>query len=67
VVKGAIMIEPTETECVEVLDEFCDAMLAIAREAQENPDLLHQAPLKTRTRRFDETAAARNPRLKWEG
>jgi glycine dehydrogenase subunit 2 len=66
VVKGAIMIEPTETECVEVLDEFCDAMLAIAREAQENPDLLHQAPLKTRTRRFDETAAARNPRLKWE-
>jgi glycine dehydrogenase subunit 2 len=67
VVKGAIMIEPTETECVEVLDEFFDAMLAIAREAQENPDLLHQAPLKTRTRRFDETAAARNPRLKWEG
>jgi glycine dehydrogenase subunit 2 len=66
VVKGAIMIEPTETECVEVLDEFCDAMLAIAREAQENPELLHQAPLKTRTRRFDETAAARNPRLKWE-
>ena len=67
VVKGAIMIEPTETECLEVIDEFCDAMLAIAREAQENPDLLHQAPLKTRTRRFDETAAARNPRLKWEG
>jgi len=66
VVKGAIMIEPTETECVEVLDEFCEAMLAIAREARENPDLLHQAPLKTRTRRFDETAAARNPRLKWE-
>jgi len=66
VVKGAIMIEPTETESKEVLDEFCDAMIAIAREAGENPDLLHDAPLKTRTRRLDETAAARNPRLKWE-
>jgi glycine dehydrogenase subunit 2 len=67
VVKGAIMIEPTETESKEVLDEFCDAMIAIAREAEENPEWLHEAPLKTRTRRLDETAAARNPRLKWEG
>jgi glycine dehydrogenase subunit 2 len=67
VVKGAIMIEPTETECKEVLDEFCDAMLAIAREATEQPDLLHDAPLKTRVRRLDETGAARNPRLKWPG
>ncbi len=67
VVKGAIMIEPTETESMEVLDEFCDAMLAIAREARENPDVLHEAPVKTRIRRLDETAAARSPRLKWEG
>jgi glycine dehydrogenase subunit 2 len=67
VVKGAIMIEPTETESKEVLDEFCDAMLAIAREARENPELLLRAPVKTRVRRLDETAAARNPRLKWEG
>ena len=66
VVKGAIMIEPTETECKEVLDEFCDALLAIAQEAVENPELLHQAPVRTRTRRLDETAAARNPILKWE-
>jgi glycine dehydrogenase subunit 2 len=66
VVKGAIMIEPTETECKEVLDEFCDAMVAIAREAEEQPELLHAAPVRTRTGRLDETAAARNPCLKWE-
>jgi len=66
VVKGAIMIEPTETESQETLDEFCDAMLAIAREAATDPDLLKQAPVRTRTRRLDETAAARQPRLKWE-
>jgi glycine dehydrogenase subunit 2 len=66
VVKGAIMIEPTETESKEVIDEFCDAMLSIAAEAGENPDLLHQAPKKTRVGRMDETGAARKPRLKWE-
>jgi glycine dehydrogenase subunit 2 len=66
VVKGAIMIEPTETESQETLDEFCDAMLAIAREAATDPDLLHAAPVRTRVRRLDETGAARQPRLKWE-
>jgi len=66
VVRGAIMIEPTETESQEVIDEFCDAMLAIAREAAENPELLHQAPTLTRVRRLDETAAARKPKLRWE-
>jgi glycine dehydrogenase subunit 2 len=65
VVKGAIMIEPTETESKEALDEFCDAMLAIAGEAAENPQLLFDAPVRTRIRRLDETAAARNPRLRW--
>jgi glycine dehydrogenase subunit 2 len=67
VVKGAIMIEPTETESQETLDEFCDAMLAIAKEAQNDPELLKNAPVRTRTRRLDETAAARQPRLRWEG
>jgi len=67
VVKGAIMIEPTETESREVLDEFCDAMLVIAKEASENPDLLHDAPTVPRVRRLDETTAARKPKLKWEG
>jgi glycine dehydrogenase subunit 2 len=66
VVKGAIMIEPTETESQEVLDEFCDAMIAIAAEARDNPDLLHQAPVRSRVRRLDETSAARKPRLRWE-
>jgi glycine dehydrogenase subunit 2 len=66
VVKGAIMIEPTETESKETLDEFCDAMQAIAREAQKNPELLKEAPTLTRVRRLDETAAARKPRLRWE-
>jgi len=65
VVKGAIMIEPTETESKEVLDEFCDAMLAIAREAAEQPEKLHEAPRLTRTRRLDETRAARQPCLCW--
>jgi len=67
VVKGAIMIEPTETESQETLDEFCDAMLAIAREALTDPEALKQAPVRTRTRRLDETAAARQPKLKWQG
>lgn len=67
VVKGAIMIEPTETESMEILDEFCDAMIAIAKEAEENPDKLREAPRLTRVRRLDETAAARKPKLKWEG
>ena len=67
VVKGAIMIEPTETESQETLDEFCEAMLAIAVEARDTPGLLHAAPVRTRIRRLDETAAARKPRLKWEG
>ncbi len=66
VVKGAIMIEPTETESQDVLDEFCDAMIAIAGEARDNPDLLHQAPVRSRVRRLDETTAARKPKLRWE-
>jgi glycine dehydrogenase subunit 2 len=65
VVKGAIMIEPTETESKEILDEYCDAMLAIAKEAAEDPDLLHAAPTITRVGRLDETGAARQPCLCW--
>ncbi len=65
VVKGAIMIEPTETESQEILDEFCDAMIAIAEEAKENPELLLQAPVHSRVRRLDETTAARKPKLIW--
>jgi glycine dehydrogenase subunit 2 len=42
-------------------------MLAIAKEAESNPEALKNAPVRTRTRRLDETAAARQPRLRWEG
>jgi len=66
VVKGAIMIEPTETESKEILDEFCDVMLAIAAEARDNPDLLHQAPQRSKVRRLDEATAARKPKLRWQ-
>ncbi len=66
VVSGAIMIEPTESESQESLDEFCEAMLAIAREAGENPELLKEAPRVTRLGRLDETTAARKPRLRWQ-
>ena len=64
VVPGAIMIEPTETETKETLDAFIDAMESIAREAEEQPELLHQAPTRTKRRRLDETAAARKPCLR---
>ncbi len=65
VVPGAIMIEPTETESLETLDEFIDAMKAIAVEARENPSLLKDAPQNAPISRVDETRAAREPRLKW--
>lgn len=63
VVAGAMMVEPTETESVEELDRFIEAMKRIRREAEESPDLLHEAPQRTRVRRLDETAAARTPCL----
>ena len=63
VVDGAIMIEPTETESKEELDNFIHAMKEIAREAKENPDILHEAPVNTKVGRLDETLAARKPKL----
>jgi glycine dehydrogenase subunit 2 len=59
------MIEPTETESLETLDEFAAAMLAIAREAEESPDTVRKAPTRTPVARLDETRAARNPVLRW--
>jgi len=63
VVSGAIMMEPTETESKEDIDQYIEALKAIAHEAQENPDLLHEAPKKCKVRRLDETTAARKPCL----
>ena len=65
VVSGALMIEPTETETKETLDELIDAMKTIAREAHETPALVKGAPHNTVVGRLDEARAARQPRLRW--
>ena len=66
VVPGALMIEPTESESLEELDLFIDAMKSIAREAGDDPKLVKTAPHSTRVSRLDETAAARKPVLRWK-
>ena len=64
VVEEALMVEPTETESKETLDSFADAMLQVAREAEESPEVLHEAPVTTPVRRLDEARAARELRLR---
>jgi glycine dehydrogenase subunit 2 len=66
VVPGALMIEPTESESKEELDLFIDAMKEIAREAEDSPEIIADAPYHTRVTRLDETAAARKPILRWK-
>ncbi|HVT03317.1 MAG TPA: aminomethyl-transferring glycine dehydrogenase subunit GcvPB [Thermoanaerobaculia bacterium] len=66
IVAGALMIEPTESEPKEELDDFCEAMLAIARECEETPELVRSAPHTTPVRRLDEARAARSPILRWK-
>ena len=58
-----MMIEPTETESKEELDHFIEACEAIAKEAEENPEVLQEAPTRSKVRRIDETTAARRPCL----
>jgi glycine dehydrogenase subunit 2 len=65
VVEEAMMVEPTETESKETLDAFGEAMLQVAREAAEDPHLLHEAPVTTPVRRLDEAKAARELKLRW--
>jgi len=65
IVAEALMIEPTETEPKETLDAFCDAMLAIAREAAESPELLKEAPHHRPVRRLDEVKAAKRAVVKY--
>lgn len=65
IVHGALMIEPTETESRETLDEFIHAMREIAREAKEDPELLKSAPHTAKVRRLDETTAARKLKLRY--
>jgi glycine dehydrogenase subunit 2 len=66
VVKGAMLVEPTETESKQALDAFVEAMDAISREASEDAAMVKAAPHNTRLRRLDETRAARQPVLRWE-
>ncbi|WP_203288053.1 aminomethyl-transferring glycine dehydrogenase subunit GcvPB [Metabacillus sp. cB07] len=65
-VEECIMIEPTETESKETLDSFIDAMLQIAKEAEENPEMVQEAPHTTVVGRLDETTAARKPILRYQ-
>jgi glycine dehydrogenase subunit 2 len=64
-VEEALLIEPTETEALETLDLFVDALTAIVGEAHRDPELLHSAPTSSPVRRLDETTAARQPNLRW--
>ena len=66
IVHGSIMIEPTETESKQTLDEFADVMVKIRKEASENPELLRNAPSTTPVKRLDTVLAARKPVLKWD-
>ena len=62
----SIMIEPTETESKETLDEFIEVMKLVAKEAIENPDIVKSAPHTTPVRRLDETTAARFPKVTYK-
>lgn len=66
IVKGAMMIEPTETESIHDLDHMIEAFIAVAQEAKTNPELIKSAPHHTALSRLDETQAARYPQLIYE-
>ena len=66
IVHGALMIEPTESESIEELDLFVDAMKSVAEECESNPELILNAPHTTRISRLDEVKAARQPVLRWK-
>ena len=65
-VEECMMIEPTETESKETLDEFCDRLLQIAKEAEDHPEIVQEAPHTTIIGRLDETTAARKPILRYQ-
>jgi glycine dehydrogenase subunit 2 len=65
IVEGALMVEPTETESKETLDAYIEVMKQIAKEAEESPELLKDAPHDTPVRRLDEALAARQLVLHW--
>jgi len=65
-VEEGMMIEPTETESKETLDSFIDIMTRIAKEAEEDPETVQEAPHHTIVKRMDEATAARKPILRYE-
>ena len=65
IVDECMMIEPTETESKETLDEFIEALIQIAKEVEEHPELVQEAPHTTVVARLDETTAARKPILRY--
>jgi glycine dehydrogenase subunit 2 len=65
IVDECLLIEPTETESLETLDAFAEALLAIAGEAREQPEIVRAAPVTAPVRRLDEATAARKPELRW--
>ncbi|WP_028775596.1 aminomethyl-transferring glycine dehydrogenase subunit GcvPB [Shimazuella kribbensis] len=65
IVEECLMIEPTETESKETLDHFIDTMIQIAKEAEETPEVVQEAPHHTLVKRLDEVLAARKPKLRW--
>ena len=64
-VEEGMLVEPTETESLETLDAFADALIAIADEARTEPDVVREAPHASPVRRLDEATAARHPDLHW--
>ena len=66
-VDEGMLIEPTETETLETLDAFADALISIAAEADSDPELVKGAPHAAPVRRLDEASAARQPNLRWRG
>jgi glycine dehydrogenase subunit 2 len=65
IVEEGMLVEPTETESLETLDAFADALIAIAAEARSDPELVKSAPHAAPVRRLDEATAARHPDLHW--
>jgi glycine dehydrogenase subunit 2 len=65
IVPECLMIEPTETEAKETLDAFCEALIAICREAETEPHLLHGAPSSQVVGRLDETLAVKQLDVRW--
>jgi glycine dehydrogenase subunit 2 len=67
IVREAIMIEPTETESKETLDQFANCMIQIANEVEGNPDLVRSAPHTTPVSRLDEARAVKQPDIRFRG